>query len=138
MNSIWLEHDYSSKRFDSTAIKCRYQMLNISFANHWWRIRGRPTASRINLSANRSAAVKATGNYKSRKRKQRKDELLISPGVILTLDPRCCLWPVRFSVLRSSRDFFLLRSSCRNCDFNLLLKYDFFIVLYEISPLCID
>lgn len=91
-----------------------------------------------------SAAVKATGNYKSRKRKQRKDELLISPGVILALDPHCCLRAVRFSILHAPISRFFppwLRSSCRNYNFDLSSKYDFFfIIFYKISlfKLCID
>lgn len=76
---------------DSTAgLTSTYWHFPRWIANHWRRIRGRSTALRINPSANRATMVKATGNYKSRKRKQRKDELLISPGVILALDPRCC------------------------------------------------
>lgn len=92
---------------DSTAgLTSTYWHFPRWIANHWRRIRGRSTALRINPSANRAAMVKATGNYKSRKRKQRKDELLISPGVILALDPRCCLRPIRFSIPRSSRNSF--------------------------------
>lgn len=97
----------SPKRFNSTVgLTGTYWHFPRWIANHWRRIRGRSTASRINPSANRAAMVKATGNYKSRKRKQRKDELLISPGVILALDPHCCLRPVRFSIPRSSRNSF--------------------------------
>lgn len=82
-------------------------------ANHWRRVLGRPATTRRRgrvadkSSANRAATVKATGNYKSRKRKRRKDELLISPGVILASDPRDWLWPIRFSVSTRVSRFFL-------------------------------
>jgi len=138
INSIWIERalDYSIIRAFWVLLSCHYQRPNWHFlrwiANRWWRIRGHPTASWINLSANRLAAVKATGNYKSRKRKQRKDELLISPGVILALDPRYCSRPVITAQITDQIPFHAILGKnrlaevhqiarkCANCD-NIML-----------------
>lgn len=85
-------------------VRTRFHQINSSFViktpNRYQvpvaRIIRKQSASLINPS-NRARILKATGNYKSRKRKRWKDELLISSSVILAqardpCDYRCSIF----------------------------------------------